>query len=147
MTLRLRNGETAAEVKERVGVDYDIPGVVVLEEVRRDTDLSTAIRVYPSDDDAEYDVPNQICWDLHGTFRWRAVALHDPDGLAVEWYAYTDDVMEYWPDYYDEPAWKPSSIYEFVLSWDDDDEYSLALHPWPVDMDPEAPSVWEVGEE
>lgn len=141
MTMRLRNGETAEDVRERVDTEYDIPATVLVEEVRRDTDLETAIRVYPSDDDVEYDVPNQICWDLKGTWKWRAVALHNDDGEAVEWFGHSGDVLTYWPEYYDDPVWKRSSIYEFIKSWDDDNEYSLALHPWPVDMDPDAEVV------
>lgn len=145
MTSILRNGETAESVRERVDTDFDIPASVLLDEVSRDTDLSTAIRVYPADDEVDYDVPNQICWDLKSTWRWRAVALHDPEGNAVEWYAHPGsnggDVRTYWPEFYDEPVWKRSSIYEFILSWDEDDEYTLALHPWPIDMDPDAEVV------
>jgi hypothetical protein len=138
MTHILRNGETAEDVRERVGSDYDIPASVLLDEVYRDTDLSTAIRTYPADDEADYDVPNQICWDLKGTWKWRAVAVHDPDGEAVEWYGHSGDVLEYWPDFYDEPVWKRYSVYAFIQVPDD---YTLALHPWPVDMDPDAEVV------
>lgn len=135
MTLILRNGETAESVRERVGCDHDIPASVLLHEVTRDTDRSTAIREYPENDSVAYDVPNQICKDLKGTWRWRAVALHGPDGDVVEWYAYKRDVREYWPDWLDEPAWKHHSIYAFNNPPDD---HTLALHPWPVDMDPDA---------
>lgn len=141
MTTILRNGETAASVRERVDTEYDIPASVLLDEVERDTDLSTAIRVYPSDDDADYDVPNQINWDLKGTWRWRAVALHDPGGEAVEWHAHNGEVMDYWPKHFDEPVWKRHSVYSFIKSWDREDEYTLALHPWPIDMDPDAEVV------
>lgn len=142
MPMKLRNGEYAEDVRERVDTDYDIPAGVLVKEVTRDTTLETAIRVYPSDDDVDYDVPNQICWDLKRTWRWRAVALHDPDGAAVEWYACKENhVRNYWPEYFEDPVWKRDSIYAFIKSWDEADEYTYALHHWPIDMDPDAEVV------
>ena len=130
--------EEAKDIKEKLGVDYDIPSIAVVEGVTRDATLEDAIRVYPGEDEVEYDLPNQMVWDLKGTFRWKAIALHNNDGEAVEWYAHSGDVMEYWPDFYDEPVWKQHSIYAFIKSWDEENNLTYALHDWPVDMDPDA---------
>jgi hypothetical protein len=133
--------ETAQELKDKHGVDYDIPASVVCKETTLDATLDDAIRVYPQAEDVDYDLPNQIQWDLKDTWTWRAVALHNPDGEAVEWYGYNGATGEYWPEYYDDPVWKRHSVYAFIKHWDEENEYTYALHYWPLDMDPNAEVV------
>lgn len=133
--------DTAQDIQNKHGVDHDLPGLVSCEDVTLDAHVDDAIRVYPRDNSVEFDVPNQIVWDLKGTWKWRMVALHNPDGEAVEWYGYNNGVLHYWPEYFDAPVWKRSSIYEFSKSWDTDDEFSLGLHVWPVVVDPECEVV------
>jgi hypothetical protein len=109
------------------------------------TDLDP-IRVYPDEYDAEQvDTPNQIVHDLRGTFGYRAVALHDADDTILEWYAYADefadDVVEWWPDYYDEPVWSGHSIYAFTHPIVDDGDGYFALYRWPDSLDTDAEVV------
>jgi len=131
----------AHEIKEKHGVDYDIPAQVVCEETTLDADLSDAIRVYPPDERADFDVPNQIQWDLKDTWTWRAVALHNADGEAFDWYAYNERTLEYWPNHFDDPVWHRHSVYAFIKSYDEANDYRFALHYWPVDMNPDVEVV------
>lgn len=97
------------------------------------------IREYPMDrDSVEYDLPNQILFDLKGTFGWRAIG-EVYDGKVSEWYAYHNDiqaVVEWWPYHFEEPVWHQHSIYAFssALKYAD----SIALYEWPSELDENA---------
>lgn len=99
------------------------------------------IRVYPDEYECGADVPNTICHDLRGTWGYRAVALHREDGEVVEWYAHRDDVFEWWPDFYDDPVWKLSSIYAFTHTAVENGDAYYALHEWPDEVDEAAEVV------
>ena len=100
--------------------------------------MATRIRTYPERDSVEYDVANQIKWDLKGTFGWRVVGFVD-DGEVTQWVAHHDEysrVVEWWPDFYDEPVWSGHSIYAFLNGLKYHDE--VALFEWPEDLDENA---------
>lgn len=100
------------------------------------------IRTYEEKEINGVDVPNQIMWDLRGTFGWRAVAYRNEEGDVVDWFAHHPEINEvvcWWPDYYDNPVWMKESIYAFVTAL----EYGYAtLHEWPNDLDEDAEVVF-----
>ena len=97
------------------------------------------VRTYPNEKKVDgIDTANQVNWDLKGTWGWRAVGLIS-DGKVVEWIAHhpeINEVVEWWPNFEDEPVWRKHSIYAFSNGIKYHDE--MALFVWPDELDKKA---------
>lgn len=102
----------------------------------------TRIRTYPTEKEVDgVDTANQIKFDLKGTFGWRIVVFLC-DGEICQWVAHHDEynrVVEWWPNYYDQPSWVGHSIYAFLNGLRYHDE--MALVEWPDHLDEDAQVV------
>lgn len=98
----------------------------------------TVIREYREYETDGIDTANQIKFDLNGTWGFRAVAYRNNDGEIVDWFAVKGKtVLAWWPEFYDEPVWNKSSIYEFSNPLREECGY-FTLHEWPDELDTEA---------